>query len=145
MEDTKSITNTNTYTYTYDFIRKTLVNYTVIIFAVVIVLIFILLSLYYLTPNNYKFIKWDENKFKFENEIKYVIKPNSITNIDTNIHNKYLKFPKQTNLIVKNIFKSQNITIEDNNELIEIFNSNVFLINNENFEKEIYIQFYLLK
>jgi len=139
MEDSKSI-NTD-----FNIIKKIFVNYTVIIFGFIIILIFILLSLYYLTPNNYKLIKWDENKFKFENKIEYVIKPDSTTNINNNDFNKYLRFSEQTNLVVKNIFKSQNIIILNDIELITSkYNSEIFLINNSELEKKITIQFYSL-
>ena len=74
MEYSKSINIIVSPDYDYGFIKKLLVNYVVIIFGFLIILIFILLSLYYLTPNNYELVKWDENKFKFENQIEYIIK-----------------------------------------------------------------------
>jgi len=124
-------------------IRKTMVNYVVIIFGLIFILIFILLGLYYLTPNNYLLIKWKEDKLKLENTIEYIIKPYSSLSVELDNTNsdKYLKFSEQTNLIVKNSFKSQSIVV--NGELIKSkFNSEIFIINNSHVDKKIIVQFY---
>lgn len=150
MEKIKLINNN--IVYDYDYIKKSIVNYVVIIFGFVIIMIFILLGLYYLTPNNYELIEWNNDKFKFQTQIEYVIKPNSTININTNINtntnenekiNKYLKFPEKTNLVIKNIFKSQNIIIPNDTELIKPnYNSEIFLINNSDLEIKIIVQYY---
>jgi hypothetical protein len=145
-----NIDNNNDY-YSIDFdfnkIKKTIVNYVVIVFGIIIVLIFTLLILYYLTPNNYEIFTIDDSKFKLKEEIEFSIKPDSITKIDNiDIISTYLKFPTETNLVIKNIFKSQNIYINNNNELVKPkYNSEIFLINNSNLEKKIIICYYLLK
>lgn len=134
-------------------IRKTIVNYIVVIFGIIFILIFILLGFYYLTPNNYIIVKWEEGKFKLENTIEYEIKPNSSLAIDLENNNlnkylkylKYLKFSEQTNLVVKNSFKSQSINIDSDGELIKSkFNSEIFIINNTGDEKKITVWFYSL-
>lgn len=124
-------------------IRKTIVNYVVIIFGLIFILIFILLGLYYLTPNNYLIAKWEEGIFKLENTIEYIVKPDSSLSIDLNNTNydKYLKFSEQTNLVVKNSFKSQSAVIDK--ELIKSkCNSEIFIINNSDVDKKIIVQFY---
>lgn len=124
-------------------IRKTIVNYVVIIFGLIFILIFILLGLYYLTPNNYLIAKWEEGKFKLENTIEYIAKPDSSLSIDLDNTNydKYLKFSEQTNLVVKNSFKSQSVIIDK--ELIKSkCNSEIFIINNSDVDKKIIVQFY---
>lgn len=124
-------------------IRKTIVNYVVIIFGLIFILIFILLGLYYLTPNNYLIAKWEEGKFKLENTIEYIVKPDSSLSIDLDNTNsdKYLKFSEQTNLVVKNSFKSQSVVIDK--ELIKSkCNSEIFIVNNSNVDKKIIVQFY---
>lgn len=124
-------------------IRKTIVNYVVIIFGLIFILIFILLGLYYLTPNNYLIAKWEEGIFKLENTIEYIVKPDSSLSIDLNNTNydKYLKFSEQTNLVVKNSFKSQSVVIDK--ELIKSkCNSEIFIVNNSNVDKKIIVQFY---
>jgi len=126
-------------------IRKTIVNYVVVIFGIIFILIFMLLGLYYLTPNNYIIERWEKDKFKLENTIEYTISSNSnsLIVLDNINYNKYLKFSEQTNLIVKNYFKSQSIIIDG--ELIKSkFNSEIFIINNSCNEKKITIQFYSL-
>lgn len=126
-------------------IRKTIVNYVVVIFGLIFILIFILLGLYYLTPNNYQIIKWEEERFKLENTTEYMIKYDSsslivLDNVNTD---KYLKFSEQTNLVIKNSFKSQSIVIDG--ELIKSkYNSEIFIINNSNIDKKIIVQFYSL-
>lgn len=125
--------------------KKSVVYFVVLIFGFIIMLIFILLTMYYLTPNNYELIKWDENKFHHCNKIEYIIKSNTIINIGCIESDKYLMFPSQTNLIVSNIIKSQNISINEDNELVKSkYNSEIFLTNNSDIDKKITINFYSL-
>lgn len=130
-------------------IKKTIINYTVIIFIFIVILIFILLSFYYLTPNNYLIIKWTDDKFKFklENTIEYLIKPDTSLIINSqdnvNLQDMYLRFSENVNLIAKNSFKSQSIDVNKDIELIKSkYNSQIFLINDSNTDKKIIIQFY---
>lgn len=123
-------------------IKKIIVNYTLVIFGFIIVLIFLLLGLYYLTPNNYLLIEWNNN-FKLVNTIEYILKPksNSLVNFVNNA--KYLRFSETINLVVKNNFKSQNIIINKNIDLIESkYNSEIFMVNNLDIDKKIIVQFY---
>lgn len=128
----------------YDKIKKTIINYTIIIFGLIFILIFILLGLYYLSPNNYIILKWEDKKYKLENTIEYIIKSDSNLFIDLQTNNcKYLRFSEPTNLIIKNSFKSQTIDVDKNNDLIKSkYNSEIFIINNSKVEKKITIQFY---
>jgi hypothetical protein len=145
MENSLSINNNK-----FNIEKKNIVNIGVLIFALITVMIFILIVLYYLTPNNYLIIILDKNKddkFKLVNEIEYTIEPNSslIINNDDIDTNKYLKFSEETNLIIKNFFKSQNITINKDTDLIKSkYNSEIFIVNNLDKEKKIKIQFYVL-
>lgn len=126
-------------------IRKIIVNYTVVIFGIIFILIFMLLGLYYLTPNNYIIEGWEKDKFKLENTIEYTISSgsNSLIVLTNTNYDKYLKFSEKANLIVKNYFKSQSIIVDG--ELIKSkFNSEIFIINNTKDEKKIIIQFYSL-
>lgn len=127
----------------FNFIKKKTVNYTVVIFSLIIILIFILLALYYLTPNNYEIELFDGEKFIKKKVVQYVIKPNSTLNIIVGT-DEYLKSSNvPINFIVKNSFKSQNILIDKDTDLIKTkYNSEIFLSNNLNEEKKITILFY---
>ena len=126
-------------------IRKIIVNYTVVIFGIIFILIFMLLGLYYLTPNNYIIEGWEKDKFKLENTIEYTISSgsNSLIVLNNTNYDKYLKFSEKANLIVKNYFKSQSIIV-DGKLIKSKFNSEIFIINNTKDEKKIIIQFYSL-
>lgn len=134
-------------------IRKTVVNYTVVIFGLIFIMIFILLGLYYLTPNNYSIFKWIDvsGKLKLIKTVEYIIKPYSnlfvnfqtIETIETNKTNIYLKFSEKTNLMVKNNFKSQIVEIDTEQlVLVDTYGSEIYIINNSNTEKKITVQFY---
>lgn len=124
-------------------VKKSVVHLVVLIFGFIIILIFILLAIYYLTPNNYEIINWDENKFFLQNQIEYIIKPDATIEIENIYLNKYLKFSSQSNLIIKNSFKSQSIVVNEDKELIKSkYNSEILLSNNSDVEKKIIIYFY---
>lgn len=126
-------------------IKKSIVHLVVLIFGFIVILIFILLGMYYITPNNYEIMNWDENKFTLQNQIEYIIQPYTTIDIGSIILNKYLKFSSQTNLIIKNIFKSQNILINKDKELVKSkYNSGILLSNNSDIEKKVIIYFYSL-
>jgi len=127
-------------------IKISVVHSVVLIFGFIVILIFILLTTYYLTPNNYEIIDWDENKFILQNQIEYIIKPNSIIDISFNNLDKYLKIPSQTNLVIRNYFKSQSVFIDEEKHLLKSkYNSEILLSNNSNVEKKVIVYFYLLK
>lgn len=125
-------------------IRKVIVNYSVIIFGLIIIFIFILLGLYYITPNNYLIVKLEDNKFKLEDTNEYKIKSNSNIKIElnNNTNEKYLRFPEETNIVIKNILKSQNVIINNSDLIKSRYNSDIFIINNSDNEKNMKIQFY---
>lgn len=127
-------------------IKKSVVHLVVMIFGVIVILIFILLSMYYLTPNNYEIINLDENKFILQNQIEHIIKPYSTIEIGSNNLDKYFKFSSQTNLVIKNSFKSQNVIINGEKQLLKSkYNSKILLSNNSDVEKKVIIYFYSLK
>lgn len=126
-------------------IKKSVVHLVVLIFGFIVILIFILLATYYLTPNNYEIINWDENKFIFHNQIEYVIKPDATIEIENIYLDKYLKFSSQTNVVIKNSFKSQNLIINGDKELVKSkYNSEILLSNNSDIEKKVIVYFYSL-
>ena len=126
--------------------KKSVVHLVVLIFGFIIILIFILLATYYLTPNNYEIIDWDENKFILQNKIEFIIKPDSTIDIGTDNLDKYLKFSSQTNLIIKNFFKSQNVLINEDKELVKSkYKSEILLSNNTDAEEKVIVYFYSLK
>lgn len=137
----------------YNNTKKNIINLSIVIFGLIVGLIIILLALYYLTPNNYQIIKFDENKFKLIDTHEYTLKPylsKQITksNIKSN-PDTYYKFTNQdnqmakTDLEIKNWFKSQNIVLNEDYWLIKS-NSNIFILNNGDKEKKIIVQTYLL-
>ena len=126
--------------------KKNIVNYVVLIFGIVVILIFLLLIIYYITPNNYEIVELEDNKFKFVSQIDYTLKPDSTTKINILDDNaKYIGITENINIIIKNSFKSQNILIGMDNKLIKIkFDSEIFLVNNTNLDKNVGIKFYSL-
>lgn len=136
--------NTNT----DSLIKKLIINYMIMIFGFIIVIIFILLSLYYITPNNYQIITFnnnDDNKLKFVSQNEYTIEPNSSKQIDLVNSNIYIRFSEQTELVISNLLKSQNISISKDNELIKImYGSTIYIINNSMDKKKINVKTYLL-
>lgn len=126
-------------------IKRSVVHLVVLIFGFIVIFIFILLAMYYLTPNNYEIINWDENKFILQNQIEYVIKPDSTISVENIYLDKYLKFSSQTNIVIKNSFKSQSLLINENKELIKSkYNSEIFLPNNSDVDKKVIVYFYSL-
>lgn len=132
--------------------KKNIISIVVIIFTFIIGMIFILISLYYLTPNNYILIMLNDdlvNKFNLVDKIEYTIGSGSNTNLfigsDEKNTNKYLRFSDETNLIIKNFFKSQNIIVNKDTDLIKSkYNSEIFIINNSDTDKKIIVQYYTL-
>lgn len=131
--------------YTYDKIKKIIVNYTVVIFSFIIIFIFILLISYYLTPNNYELINWEENKFKLKNIFELKIKPHTVLIMNNPlIKEEYVVFSEQTNLIIKNFFKSQNILIEKDIQMIkQKYDSQIIISNSTDLNKKILVKIYL--
>ena len=132
--------------------KKNIISIVVIIFTFIIGMIFILIALYYLTPNNYILIMLNDdlvNKFNLVDKIEYTIGSGSNTSLfigsDEKNTNKYLRFSDETNLIIKNFFKSQNIIVNKDTDLIKSkYNSEIFIINNSDTDKKIIVQYYTL-
>jgi hypothetical protein len=126
-------------------IKKSVVHLVVLIFGFIVIFIFILLTMYYLTPNNYEIIIWDENKFTLQNQIEYIIKPDSTLDIGSINLDKYLRFSSKTNLVIKNSFKSQSVLINEDKELVKSkYNSEILLSNNSDVDKKVIVYFYSL-
>jgi hypothetical protein len=103
-------------------ITRLVVNFFVTVFVIVVILTVFLLALYYLTPNNYSIVQFDELKYDLVKEYLVNIKSNSnfpIPNLDSD--NNYLKFKQIIDLDVP--IENSNVPIENSNVLIE--NSNV--------------------
>lgn len=151
MNNYNLVTNDNL---NYDNIKSLLVNYTIIIFGIIFILIFILLILYYITPNNYELIKWDISKdnFIYLNQIEIILKPDSILNLKEYLDlnkikfDNYFKISSKMNIIFKNLFKSQNVHIEEESEIfMSKFNSDILIPNDNNEDKKISIYLYMKK
>lgn len=115
----------------YDLKNK-IINYVVMLFGIISILIIILLSVYYLTPNNYQIIKYSEKDYKLDSELNFSIIPKSSIELKNKEYYKYyIKFnSNELNLIVKNCLKSQNLII-NSDELIKInYGSDIIITNN---------------
>lgn len=124
-------------------ITKLIVDFYISFFIIIIFLITTLLILYYLTPNNYKIIKFESEKFIFNGTMEYIIEPNSNITIENfNLTNKYIMFNKETNVLVQNFFKSQGILCLPNELLFIKFLSDVVILNSTDKPIKISIKFY---
>ena len=124
-------------------LTKIIVNYFVLIFIFIFFIIIILLSFYYLTPNNYSLINFDADKYQQIKQIEYIINPYSSILLDYNdIKNKLLKFDQEANLLVKNIFKSQNLYYSEDLLLKVIYLSDLFILNDTENEINIKLTLY---
>ena len=150
--------NNGDYDYDYNNMKKIFVNCALLIFGFVCLLIFILLILYYFTPNNYELIKWNNNKnnFIYLNQAEIVLKPYSTINlkkylnlnpnpnpIETRADN-YFRISTRSNIIFKNLFKSQNVYVEGEDELFAS-NYDILITNDTDKEKKITIYLYKKK
>ena len=125
-------------------LTKIIVNFTVLIFIFIIILIIMLMLCYYLTPNNYSLINFDIEKYQQINQTNYTIKPYSNILLNHNdIKNKLLKFNNDTNLLVKNLFKSQNLYYSENLLLKVNYLSDLIILNDT--DKEITIKLTMYK
>ena len=124
-------------------ITRTIVNFYVLIFALVSILIALLVVTYYLTPNNYELVKFNSDKFIQISQKEYmigsgknlVIEPNELTN-------KLIGFGEKTNLIVQNYFKSQGV-ICLSEELIKVkYSSSIMILNLTNKPVNLLVKFY---
>ncbi len=115
---------------------KIYISYFVNFFMTLCICIALLISLYYLSPDNYTLY---EQKLKKSNIIKKIIvKKNSNYEIDYNIiANKKFGFDTDIMLVFKNSFKSQNLCYKKNQVISSNFRSSVLLSNNSDSDLEI--------
>jgi len=124
-------------------ITKLIVDFFLTIFIITSILIILLLVIYYFTPNNYIIENFNISKYILIKEITLKCNPNLTKKLDyLDYSNNYIKFNLETNLLIKNIFKSQNIICTTNDTLQINFNSDVFIINTKNEEINLIISIY---
>lgn len=108
--------------------NKNLIYYATGVFMFICIAIVLLLNIYYLTPNNYQILNYSNTKFKIINEQKIIIKPSEKYLINQK-KLSYVLFDKDTNLIISNFLKSENIIVEKLNVLQIKFGSDITIIN----------------
>ncbi len=115
---------------------KIYIQYFVNFFMTICICIALLISLYYLSPDNYTLYK---QKFKKNNiSKKIIIKKNSNYEIDYNIiGDKKFGFDTDIMLVFKNSFKSQNLCYKKNQVISSNFRSSVLMSNNSDSDLEI--------
>ena len=96
--------------------KKLYIYYTVNFFMTICICIGLLISLYYITPDNYTLISKDEIKDRNNSIVKrIIIKKNSSYQLDSNlIDGGVLTFDKNLNLLFTNSLKSQNLCYKKN-------------------------------
>lgn len=128
------------------------VNKFVGLFGLIVVLIVICLVFYFILPNNYKIVSKDKttkniNKIKIElNGVNVNDESNRIKINSKKTNNKIIKFNidernNNLNLIISNSLKSQNITLSEDTYL-EIYDSDLTIINNKNYPVTLEIEFF---
>jgi len=128
------------------------VNKFVGLFGLIVVLIVICLTFYFILPNNYKIVSKDKttkniNKTKIElNGVNIKDESNRIKINSKKTNNKIIKFNidernNNLNLIISNSLKSQNITLSEDTYL-EIYDSDLTIINNKNYPVTLEIEFF---
>lgn len=128
------------------------VNKFVGLFGLIVVLIVICLVFYFILPNNYKIVSKDKttkniNKTKIElNGVNVNDESNRIKINSKKTNNKIIKFNidernNNLNLIISNSLKSQNITLSEDTYL-EIYDSDLTIINNKNYPVTLEIEFF---
>jgi hypothetical protein len=109
---------------------KFILHYVINLFIIVCSMIIILINIYYITPNNYEILENNINSNNI-NIIKteiVTINPKNNFTIDCD-KTKYYKFNKDVNLIISNLYKSQNILLTKSNILETKFNSKITIQN----------------
>lgn len=135
---------------------RIIVNFFVTVFVIVVILTVLLLLLYYLTPNNYVIEVHDETKYTLSKE--YTVNINPGTNIiipESDVENNFLKFEhiensnilsekrNDTQILIKNVFKSQSVII-NNDDIIKILFGSKIIIPNQT-EKSIDVKISIYK
>jgi len=127
-------------------ITRLIVNFFLSIFVIVTILIVLFLGLYYFTPNNYVITKLDMSKYKSDKKKFFNIGPNSKIKLSysdySDYSDYYIGFDLETNLMIQNSFKSQNIFISPDIPIQIRFGSDVFIINPTENEINLNVTFY---
>jgi hypothetical protein len=130
---------------------KEMINFSIFIFILIVIILLVCFTLYYILPNNY--ILYDNilNDVKPLKKIKINIKANDVY---------ILKYCKYKDVIIKfitdednypikilldNILKSQNICIKENTSIQITNNSNLNIINTTNKDIEIELHCYSIE
>ena len=133
------------------------INYSILIFIIVIVVLSLCFSLYYITPNNYiiyenelinnvkplKTIKIKINKYD-----KYIINSNNINVY--NLNNMIIKIKTESKnypikILLGNYLKSQNLYILENTLFQSINNSCITIINDNDKSVNLHINLYSIE
>jgi hypothetical protein len=119
---------------------ETYIKVYVNIFITVSALLFILISIYYILPNNYElFTDADDNIF---NKVRKIEIKDDYIDYDE-INGYYIKFNEESNIILDNRIKSDSIIIKKNYYMKVYNDCNIYINNKDNNKKEITL--YLLK
>ena len=124
-------------------ITRTIVNFGISVFALIVILIVLLLVTYYVTPNNYDLVKLETDNFILDSQKEYIIEPGLNQTIKSSyLDNKFIGFDKETNLLVQNFLKSQGIVYLPG-ELIRVkYSSSIVIINSTDKPIKLLIKFY---
>ena len=100
------------------------------LFIIVCAMVIILINIYYITPNNYEILEnnIEKNNINIIKKEIVTINPKNNFTIDCD-KTKYFKFNKDVNLIISNLYKSQNILLTKSNILETKFNSKITIQN----------------
>lgn len=124
--------------------KKLYIYYTINFFMTICISILLLISLYYITPDNYILVSKDEIKSGYNSIVKkIIIKKNSSYQLDSDLVDYgILSFDKNLNLIFTNSFKSQNLCYKKNSFVKTKLSSSVVVSNNKDEDIEIKIKYY---
>jgi hypothetical protein len=132
----------------FNNIRKYIIHFLMGGFIIVVLLIVILLIGYYLTPNNYTLLNYENiiNNLKFVKEKDFILKPNEKIKFSSELEpccgNYFYNFDKETHLIIGNMIKSQNVIITEKVFLKIKYNSEFDIINNSDNELKLKVKIY---
>ncbi len=124
--------------------KKLYIYYTVNFFMTICICIGLLISLYYITPDNYTLISKDEIKDRNNSIVKrIIIKKNSSYQLDSNlIDGGVLTFDKNLNLLFTNSLKSQNLCYKKNTFIKTKLSSSIIVSNDGDKDIEIKFKYY---
>ena len=138
-----------------DLFSKESINYSIIIFVMIIIVLLMCFSFYYILPNNYFLY---ENKLisnikplktiniKLNKNGKYIINSNDIDNLNNmsiQIKTKSVNYPIK--ILISNFLKSQNLYIVEDTLFKSVNNSCITIINDTNKSVSLDINFYSIE